>query len=65
MSGRRDEIGGNPEFVYNLIKDRDDIDFKFLMFSDPAGHRRIKNIVKFLKLYERLRLLLLMTISGF
>lgn len=51
MSGRRDEIGGNPEFVYNLIKDRDDIDFKFLMFSDPAGHRRIKNIVKFLKLY--------------
>lgn len=21
------------------------------MFSDPAGHRRIKNIVKFLKLY--------------
>lgn len=51
MSGRRDEIGGNPEFVYNLIKDRDDIDFKFLMFSDPAGHRKIKNIIKFLKLY--------------
>ena len=51
MSGRRDEIGGNPEFVYNLIKDRDDIEFKFLMFSDPAGHRRLKNIVKFLKLY--------------
>ena len=51
MSGRRDEIGGNPEYVYNLIKDRDDIEFKFLMFSDPAGHRRIKNIVKFLKLY--------------
>ncbi len=51
MSGRRDEIGGNPEYVYNLIKDRDDIEFKFLMFSDPAGHRKIKNIVKFLKLY--------------
>ena len=51
MSGRRDEIGGNPEYVYNLIKGRDDIEFKFLMFSDPAGHRRIKNIVKFLKLY--------------
>ena len=52
MSGRRDEIGGNPEYVYNLIKDRDDIEFKFLMFSDPAGHRRIKNIVKFLRLYS-------------
>ena len=51
MSGRRDEIGGNPEYVYNLIKDRKDIEFKFLMFSDPAGHRRIKNVIKFLKLY--------------
>ena len=51
MSGRRDEIGGNPEYVYDLIKDRKDIEFKFLMFSDPAGHRRIKNIIKFLKLY--------------
>ena len=29
MSGRRDEIGGNPEYVYNLIKDRKDIEFKF------------------------------------
>ena len=51
MSGRRDEIGGNPEYVYNLIKDRKDIEFKFLMFSDPAGHRKIKNVIKFLKLY--------------
>lgn len=51
MSGRRDEIGGNPEFVYNLIKDRDDIDFQFLLFSDPNGHNRLKNVSKFLKLY--------------
>ena len=42
MSGRIDEIGGNPEYVYNLIKDRKDIEFKFLMFSDPA-HRFCKN----------------------
>lgn len=51
MSGRRDELGGNPLFVYNLIKDREDIDFKFLMFSDPSGHNRIGNIIKFLRLY--------------
>lgn len=51
MSGRRDELGGNPEFVYNIIKDNSDIDFKFLLFSDPAGHRKIGNIIKFLKLY--------------
>ena len=51
MSGRRDELGGNPLFVYNLIKDREDIDFQFLLFSDPSGHNRIRNIIKFLKLY--------------
>ncbi|MBQ9530872.1 MAG: CDP-glycerol glycerophosphotransferase family protein [Eubacterium sp.] len=51
MSGRRDEMGGNPEFVYNLIKDREDIDFKFLLFSDPNGHSKLKNIRRFMHLY--------------
>ena len=51
MSGRRDVMGGNPEFVYNLIKDREDIDFKFLLFSDPNGHSRIKYIREFMHLY--------------
>ncbi|MDD6728072.1 MAG: CDP-glycerol glycerophosphotransferase family protein [Eubacteriales bacterium] len=51
MSGRRDELGGNPLFVYDLIKDRDDIDFQFLLFSDPSGHNKIGNVIKFLKLY--------------
>lgn len=58
MSGRRDELGGNPLFVYNLLKDRDDIDFQFLLFSDPAGHSKIKNIVKFLKLYATSRVVI-------
>ncbi|MCC8073258.1 MAG: CDP-glycerol glycerophosphotransferase family protein [Clostridiales bacterium] len=52
MSGRRDELGGNPQFVYELIKDRKDIDFQFLLFSDPSGHLKVKNMVKFLKLYS-------------
>ena len=51
MSGRRDEVGGNYEFVYNLIKDREDIDFHFFMFSNPAKHDRLKTIKKFLYLY--------------
>ncbi len=58
MSGRRDELGGNPQFVYELIKDREDIDFQFLLFSDPAGHNRIKNVVKFLKLYASSRIVI-------
>lgn len=51
MSGRRDELGGNSKFVYDIIKNRSDIDFKFLLFSDPKGHRNLKIISKFLKLY--------------
>lgn len=51
MSGRRDKLGGNYEFVYNLIKDREDIDFRFLMFSNPAKHDHLKTIKKFLYLY--------------
>lgn len=51
MSGRRDELGGNLKFVYDLIKDKKDIDFQFLLFSDPAGHNKIRNIKRFLELY--------------
>jgi CDP-ribitol ribitolphosphotransferase len=51
ISGRRDEMGGNPAYVYDLIKNRDDIDFKFLLFSDPNGHSRIKYIREFMHLY--------------
>lgn len=51
MSGRRDELSGNLKFVYDLIKDRSDIDFQFLLYSDQVGHNKIRNIIKFLKLY--------------
>ena len=51
MSGRRNELSGNSKFVYDLIKDRSDIDFQFLLFSDPAGHKKIKNVKRFLELY--------------
>lgn len=58
MSGRRDELGGNPEFVYNLIKDDPNIEFRFLLFSDANGHHRIKNILKFVKLYSSSRVVI-------
>ncbi|MBR7060844.1 MAG: CDP-glycerol glycerophosphotransferase family protein, partial [Eubacterium sp.] len=41
----------NPAYVYDLIKDREDIDFKFLLFSDPNGHSKMKNIREFMHLY--------------
>lgn len=51
MSCRRDELSGNPAFVYNLIKDDKDIDFRFLLYSNAKGYMDIKNIIKFFKLY--------------
>lgn len=51
MSGRRDILSGNMEFVYNLIKDNSDIDFQFLLFSDANGHYKLKNILRFIRLY--------------
>lgn len=51
LSGRRDEMGGNEKFVYDLIKDRKDIDFRFLMFSDVNGSTKASNIKEFVKLY--------------
>lgn len=51
MSGRRNELGGNQLFVYDLIKDNKDIDFHFLTFSDPKGHFKWKYVKPFLELY--------------
>lgn len=58
MSGRRDTLGGNPQFVYDLIKDNPDIDFQFLLFSDPNGHYRAKNMTRFVKLYASSRVVI-------
>lgn len=52
ISGRRKELGGNQLFVYNLLKDNENIDFQFLMFSESMGHYNPKNIKKFLELYS-------------
>ena len=51
ISGRRDEIGGNEKFVYDLLKDRDDIDFRFLMVPDLDRYSSPKDIKEFYYLY--------------
>ena len=55
MSCRREKMGGNPDCVYQLIKDNGDIDFKFLLYSDSKGHRRFGVVRKFLYLYATSR----------
>ena len=58
MSGRRDELSGNSAYVYDLLKDNPDVEFRFLLFSNPKGHSHPKNIIKFLHLYATSRIVL-------
>ncbi len=51
ISGRRDELGGNEMYVYNLLKDNKDIDFQFLLCSDPTQFAKWKMKKQFYKLY--------------
>ncbi len=51
ISGRRDELGGNEKYVYDLIKDRDDIDFRFLMVNEIDQFSPRKEKKEFYKLY--------------
>lgn len=51
MSCRRDILGGNQLYVYDLIKDNKNIDFQFFMYSDANGHHNPKYIKRFLELY--------------
>ncbi len=51
ISGRRNELGGNESFVYELIRDRDDIDFQFLLSTDLDRFTRGKLKKRFFELY--------------
>lgn len=51
ISGRRDELGGNEKFVYDLIKDRKDIDFQFLLSRELDRFSKNKDKKRFYQLY--------------
>ncbi len=51
ISGRRDELGGNESYVYELIKDRKDIDFQFLLSTDLDRFSKGGKKKRFYELY--------------
>ncbi|MBR4451510.1 MAG: CDP-glycerol glycerophosphotransferase family protein [Clostridia bacterium] len=51
ISGRRDELGGNESFVYELMKDRKDIDFQFLLSTDLDRFTKGGKKKRFYELY--------------
>ena len=59
VSGRRDNLTGNLEFVYDKLKDNKDIDFQFLLFSDSNGHFKYKYIKRFYELYATSRVVVI------
>lgn len=58
LSSRRADMTGNPDFVYQQLKDDPSLDFRFLMDADPFFHLRLKNILRFLYLYATSRVVL-------
>ena len=51
VSGRRDTLSGNEKFVYDLIKDREDLEIKVLMSSTLNRDSALDDIKEFLELY--------------
>ena len=51
ISGRRDELGGNEKYVYDLIKDRKDIEFRFLFSTQLDRFTKSSKKKEFYKLY--------------
>lgn len=51
MSGRRTELGGNMEFVWNEIKDEDGLELKTLFFKQTSMLNMLKVLHRFLYLY--------------
>lgn len=51
ISGRRDELGGNEKYVYDLIKDREDIEFKFLFSTQLDRFTKSSKKKEFYNLY--------------
>ena len=59
MSGRRTELGGNSEFVYNLLKNDHNIDIQFLLYTQTSGWKMLPVLGKFLRLYATSRVVII------
>ncbi len=55
MSGRRTELGGNMEFVWDELKDEKDLELKTMFFAQTSMMKMVKVLPKFLYLYSTSR----------
>lgn len=59
MSGRRTALGGNSEFVYNLLKNENNIDIQFLLYTQTSGWKMLPVLGRFLRLYATSRVVII------
>jgi len=52
LSNRRDDLSGNFEYIYNILKQDESLDIQMLLDSTPPHRMSNKNIFKFAKLYS-------------
>lgn len=50
LSNRRDDLTGNFEYIYNILKEDKSLEFQFLLDPTPFHRMKNKNIRKFAKL---------------
>ncbi|MBQ7739691.1 MAG: CDP-glycerol glycerophosphotransferase family protein [Eubacterium sp.] len=59
MSGRRLELGGNSEFVYDELKNNKDLEIKFMFYLQSGIVPLVKQIPKFMELYATSRVIII------
>ncbi|MEG2050839.1 MAG: CDP-glycerol glycerophosphotransferase family protein [Oscillospiraceae bacterium] len=52
LSNRRDDLSGNFEYIYNILKEDESLDIQMLLDSTPPHRATNKHIIKFAKLYS-------------
>lgn len=52
LSNRRDDLSGNFEYIYDILKQDDSLDIQMLLDPTPPHRMSNKNIFKFAKLYS-------------
>lgn len=58
MSNRREDLSGNFEFVYDLIKDDKSLDIRFMLDSHDVRHMKFSNMLRLARYFANARVIL-------
>lgn len=58
LSNRRNDLSGNFEFVYDLLKDDQNLDIRFILDNHDVRHMKFKNMLRLAKYFATSRVIL-------